>query len=97
MACSATVASSPRAILRSNHTRSASARDVDGDRSESLGALRYRGCPHPQLRDFPSSRLSVRTARRVPQSHTHSQPTCPLMRVARSRTTQRRKRRPVRS
>ena len=38
MACSADVASSPRAILRTNHPRSTSARDREGDNSEA-GAL----------------------------------------------------------
>ena len=63
MVRSAVVASSPLAILRSNHARSTSARDVEGDSAEGRGALRYRGCAHSQLRDFPSNRLSVRTAR----------------------------------
>ena len=63
MVRSAVVASSPLAILRSNHARSTSARDVEGDSAEGRGALRYRGCAHSQLRDFPSNRLSVRTSR----------------------------------
>ena len=95
MVRSAVVASSPLAILRSNHARSTSARDVEGDSVEGRGALRYRA--HSQLRDFPSSRSPVRTARSVPQSHSHNHLVCLLMRVARPRTTQRPQRRPVRS
>ena len=88
MVRSAVVASSPLAILRSNYARSTSTRDVWGDNAEGRCTLRYRGCVHPQLRDFPSSRSPVCTARSVPQSHAHSHRAYLLMRVARPRTTQ---------
>ena len=61
MVRSAVIASSSLAILRSNHARSTSARNVEGDSAEGGGALRHR--THRQLRDFPSSRCSVGTAR----------------------------------
>ena len=58
MVRSAVVASSPLAILRANHARSTSARDVEGDSAEGGDALRYCGCAHPQLRDFSVEQVS---------------------------------------
>ena len=64
-ACNAVVVSSPLAILRSSHARSTAGREVERDSAESRGALRYRGCVHPQLRDVPSSEVQTLEWRQV--------------------------------